>query len=101
MSTMKVIGDKRVIIKSKVGKDSNGIKIPLINKRGNLIILVMTITSDVFSVGLEAISTPNKELINPIKIIAPHIRMRENIDVKTIFKRKRKIMVIIDVIINE
>ena len=73
ISTMNVIGENNEMNKVPDGSDSKGIKIPLINKIGNFKIFIITITSEVFSVGFADINIPNNEPIRPNSIIAKKI----------------------------
>ena len=73
ISTMNVIGENNDMNNAFDGSNSKGIKIPLINKIGNFKIFIVTITSEVFSVGFADINIPNKKPITPNRIIARKI----------------------------
>jgi len=76
-------------------------KIPLINSKGNLIRFTINITSEVLSVGFAAANSPNKDPKIDIRQIPKNIRNIIEIERNTIENIKIKIIVMIDVIINE
>ncbi len=62
---------------------------------------MIIITSDVISVGLAAINKPNEEPKIAMKIIPKNIKKNKGSELNVIEKIKIKLIVIIDVIINE
>jgi hypothetical protein len=55
------MGEKIEIVNKLTFSKLKGIKIPLINNKGNLIIFINNIISEVISVGLADTSKPNKD----------------------------------------
>jgi len=68
------------------------------NNKGNLIRFIINITSEVLSVGFAAANSPNKDPKIDIRQIPKNIIISE---INTIENIKIKIIVMIDVIINE
>jgi len=100
-SARKVIGEKKDKNNRFDGKFWRGIKIPLINNKGNLIRFIINITSEVLSVGFAADNSPNKDPKIDIRPIPKNIKMIVAIELNAIENNRIKIMVITDVIINE
>lgn len=100
-SVRKVIGEKKDKNNNWGGKLWRGIKIPLINSNGNLIRFIVNITSEVLSVGFAAANSPNKDPKIDIRMIPKNIKNIPKIVLNPIENNKIKIIVMIDVIVNE
>jgi len=71
------------------------------NNKGNLIRFIISITSEVLSVGFAAANSPNKDPKIDIRKIPKSIKIIVAIELNAIENIKIKIVVMIDVIINE
>jgi len=100
-SARKVIGEKKDKNNRFEGKFWRGTKIPLMNNKGNLIRFIINITSEVLSVGFAAANSPNKDPKIDIRQIPKNIKNIVAIELNAIENIKIKIIVMIDVIINE
>ena len=103
-SVKNVIGEKKDKINKEGGELLRGIKIPLINSKGNLIRFIIIITLDVISVGFAAINSPNKDPKSDIRIIPKNNRNNAKSELIIAIIEliiRIKIIAIIDVIVNE
>ena len=100
-SARKVIGEKKDKNNRFKGKIWRGIKIPLINSKGNLIRFIINIISEVLSEGYAAANSPNEDPKIDIRQIPKNIKKIVVSEINTIENIKIKIIVMIDVIINE
>ena len=86
-SVKKVTGENKDMMNKLREAEFKGMKIPPINTKGNLIKLIIIITSEVMSEGYEEASKPNKEptvSINPIPATTKNICMIDIIGIEKI-----------------
>ena len=100
-SVKNVSGDIKYTKATEGGISFNGIKIPPINKRGNLIKFIKTIISDVWSVGLADNKSPIREPRIPINKIPKNVKNKENGADIIAGNKTMKIIAIIEVMMTE
>ena len=100
-SVKNVIGDINDITTKEGANVLRGMKIPLINSKGNLIRFTIIITSEVISVGLADTNNPNKDPKIDIRPIPKNIEKINESELNVIENKRIKIIDIINVIINE